>query len=301
MPRFFLTLLVAFFLSIPAATAEDIAASTAEVIVAEAAPQTGEPAVRIFNAEPWQLNFQPPQSPIAHKLDGLHDFLLIIIFAVSIFVLLLMIYIIVRFNRRANPTPATFTHNVKIEFIWTVIPIIILVVIAIPSVRTHYFMEENVDTEMTLKVVGRQWYWQYEYPDHGGFGFDSYMLSDEEALAAGEPRLLGVDNRVVVPVNTNIRVQMTGGDVIHAWAIPALGVKRDAVPGRLNEIWFEAESEGIYYGQCSELCGKLHGFMPIALEVVSQEKFADWVAGQQKEAGIEMKPTDEVTQAEKEI
>lgn len=264
--------------------AEEVAqADPAPVVVAEKSDIVGM-------AHPWQLNFQAPQSPVMEKLYEGHMWLLYLITAVSLFVLAVMIYIVVKFNRKANPNPASFTHNVKLEVIWTVIPIVILVFIAVPSVRTHYFMETAPEeaNAMTLKVTGKQWYWTYQYPDHGGFEFDSYMLSDEEAAKAGEPRLLGVDNRVLVPVNTPVRVLLTGGDVIHAWAIPAFGVKRDAVPGRLNESWFTAKKEGVYYGQCSELCGKLHGFMPIAVEVVSQERFDAWIAAKQQEAGIEV-------------
>lgn len=256
-------------------------------------------------AHPWQLNFQAPQSPVMEQLNNTHTMLLWIITIVSLLVLAITLYIVVKFNRKSNPNAATFTHNVKLEVIWTVIPIIILIAIAVPSVRMHYFMEAVPTTEnaITLKVTGNQWYWSYAYPDHGGFGFDSYMLSDDEAKKAGEPRLLGVDNRVVVPVNTPVHVLLTASDVIHAWALPAFGVKRDAVPGRLNESWFTAQKEGIYYGQCSELCGKLHGFMPIAIEVVSEEKFNEWVAAKQKEAGIEMpaETTPETTEATPEI
>ncbi len=237
-------------------------------------------------AAPWQLNFQAPHSPVMEKLYHMHTALLWTITGVSVFVLALTIYIALKFNRKANPVASTTTHNTMLEIIWTTIPILILIAIAIPSVRAHYFMEEEPENGITLKVTGRQWYWSYEYPDHGNFGFDSYMLSDEEAEKAGKPRLLAVDNPVVVPVNTPVRVLLTGADVIHAWAIPAFGVKRDAVPGRLNETWFEATQEGVFYGQCSELCGVKHGFMPIAVEVVSQEKFDAWIADQQKAAGI---------------
>lgn len=242
---------------------------------------------KLHMAEPWQLNLQHPNSPIMGKLTDLHDFLLIIIFAVSLFVLALMVYICLKFNRKANPVPSTTSHNTRLEIIWTTIPILILIAIAVPSVRTHYFIDVEPEAEMTVKVTGNQWYWHYDYPDHGNFGFDSYMLPDEEAKAKGAPRLLEVDNRMVVPVDTVVRVQLTAADVIHAWAVPALGVKRDAVPGRLNESWFKVEEEGVYYGQCSELCGKLHGFMPVAMEVVSKEAFNSWVAAKQKEAGID--------------
>lgn len=235
--------------------------------------------------EPWQLGFVDPASPVMERLDGLHDFLLWIITLITIFVLVLMVYIAVRFNHKANPVPSKTVHNTRLEVIWTVIPIIVLVAIAIPSLRLHYYMERPVETDMTLKVVGNQWYWHYEYPDHGGFGFDSNMKQASE-LKDGEHRLLAVDNHVVVPVNAKVRVLLTGSDVIHAWAVPALGVKRDAVPGRLNDTWFQATKTGRFYGQCSELCGTNHAFMPIVVDVVEKEEFDRWVAQKQKEAGI---------------
>lgn len=227
--------------------------------------------------QPWQMNFQPAASPVMERLTEVHNELLYLIVAISVFVLLLLAIIAVRFNARANPTPSKTSHNTVLEIVWTVIPIAILVFIAVKSIPLHYYMDEAADADMTLKVVGYQWYWHYEYPDHGDFGFDSYMLKDNER-GENDPRLLAVDNKVVVPVDTTIRVQVTGGDVIHAWAMPAMGVKIDAVPGRLNETWFRATKLGTFYGQCSELCGVGHGFMPIALEVVSQEEFNRWVA-----------------------
>jgi cytochrome c oxidase subunit II len=237
-------------------------------------------------AAPWQLGFPKPASPVMEQLVWLHnDFLLYIITVISVFVLVLMVVIAVKFNRKANPVPSKTAHNTMLEIVWTVIPIFILLVIAIPSLRAHYFIEDESGAEMTLKVLGYQWYWHYEYPDHGGFGFDSYMKKENE-LGPDEHRLLAVDNHVVVPVDTKIHVLMTGADVIHAWAIPALGVKRDAVPGRLNESWFTATKTGRFYGQCSELCGVGHGFMPIVMDVVSKEEFAQWVAAKQKEAGV---------------
>jgi cytochrome c oxidase subunit II len=244
--------------------------------------------------KPWQLGFQTPASPVMEQLYAAHDYLLILITAISLFVLVLLIYICLRFSRKANPVPSKTTHNMRLEVIWTVIPILILVAIAIPSLRLHYYMEDESKAEMTLKVVGYQWYWHYEYPDHGGFGFDSYMKKDKE-LKPGDHRLLAVDNRVVVPVDTNIRVQLTGADVIHAWALPAFGLKRDAMPGRLNETWFKATTIGTFYGQCSELCGVGHGFMPIVVDVVSKEDFAKWVKEKQKEAGAEAAPADKAS------
>jgi cytochrome c oxidase subunit II len=236
-------------------------------------------------AKPWQLGFSPPASPVMEKLNSIHDFLMVIITLISLFVLALLLYICVRFNRRANPVPSKTAHNTKLEVIWTVIPILILVIIAIPSLRLHYYMQRVVEPQMTLKVVGYQWYWHYEYPDQGGFGFDSYMKKKED-LTEGEHRLLAADNHLVVPVDTKIRVLVTGADVIHAFALPAFGIKRDAMPGRLNETWFQAEKTGRFYGQCSELCGVGHGFMPIVMDVVSREEFDDWAKKKQKEAGV---------------
>jgi len=251
-------------------------------------------------ARPWQLDFQEPASTVMEKLVWLHDgFLLYIITIITILVLVLMVYIAIRFNAKSNPVPSKTTHNVRLEVIWTVLPILILVAIAIPSVRIHSFMEQEVEGGITLKVTGYQWYWGYEYPDNGGVNFESRMVADKD-LKEGEPRLLTVDNAVVVPVNTKVRVQTTGADVIHAWAIPAFGIKRDAVPGRLNETWFEATKEGRYYGQCSELCGVNHGFMPIVVDVVSKEKFDAWVAAQPTYTAslpesVEPKSADEAT------
>ena len=228
-------------------------------------------------AEPWQLGFQESASPVMEQLADLHDYVLVIITVITIFVMLLLLYICIRFSRRNNPTPSKTTHNTLIEIIWTVVPVMILIAIAIPSLRLHYYMDRAADPEMTLKVTGYQWYWGYEYPDHDNLSFDAIIKSDDE-LEEGDVRLLSTDKPVVVPVNTTVRVLMTAADVIHAWAIPALGVKQDAVPGRLNETWFEATRTGIYYGQCSELCGIKHGFMPIELHVVEKDEFEAWVA-----------------------
>jgi len=236
-------------------------------------------------AKPWQLGFQTPASPVMEKLFEMHNFLLVVITVITIFVLILLTYICIRFRRKANPVPSKTTHNTKIEIIWTVIPVLILVVIAIPSLRLHYYMQKVVDPELTLKVVGYQWYWHYEYPDQGGFGYDSYIK--KTGLAPDEHRLLAVDNHVVVPVDTKVRELLTGAYVIHSWAMPAFGVKRDAVPGRLNETWFEATKLGRFYGQCSELCGVGHGFMPIVVDVVSKDDFKAWVKKKQDEAGID--------------
>lgn len=263
---------------------------TAALIAPDSFAETGYEGM----ATPWQLNFQAPATPVMEKLYNLHTFLLYIITFISLFVLVLLTYICIRFRRKANPVPSKITHNTKLEIIWTAIPILILVVIAVPSLRLHYFMELPQEADMTLKVVGYQWYWRYEYPDHGGFGFDSYIKKDAD-LEPGEHRLLAVDNRVVVPVDTTVKVLLTGADVIHAWAMPAFGVKKDATPGRLTETWFKATRTGTFYGQCSELCGVGHGFMPIVVDVVSKDDFAAWVARKKQEAGIAEKPPEAET------
>lgn len=231
----------------------------------------------VGHAREWQMNFQPAATPVMEKLSGLHHYLLILVTVIVIFVMGLLSYVCVRFSRKNNPTPSKTTHNTLIEVVWTVVPIIILVGIAIPSLRLHYFMDRAVEPEMTLKVTGYQWYWGYEYPDHDGLSFETYMKKEEE-LIGNEPRLLATDKPVVVPVDTTVRVLTTAADVIHAFAMPAFGVKVDAVPGRLNETWFRATKTGIYYGQCSELCGVGHGFMPIEFRVVEKDVFKAWVA-----------------------
>lgn len=227
--------------------------------------------------QPWEMGLQPAASPVKHALEDFHNLLLVIITGITLLVLALLMVVVTRFSARRNPTPSKTSHNTLLEVAWTVVPVIILIVIAVPSFRVLYTMEVTPEAEMTIKVTGRQWYWDYEYPDQGGFTFSSYMIQDAD-LKLGQKRLLEVDNRVVVPVDTTVRVQVTAGDVIHSWAVPSFGVKKDAVPGRLNETWFKVEKEGVYYGQCSEICGVNHGFMPIAVEAVSKEKFAEWVA-----------------------
>ena len=227
-------------------------------------------------AHPWQLGLQAPVTPVAEQLNDFHNMLLVIITVIAVFVTLLLIYVFIKFNAKANPTPRTTTHNTLLEVLWTAIPILILVIIAIPSFKLLYYADSTKDAEMTIKAVGHQWYWSYEYPDNGNFTFDASMLEEEE-LKDGQPRLLATDEAVVIPVNTNIRLLIAADDVIHAWAIPAFGVKLDGVPGRLNETWVRVEKEGTYYGQCSELCGTGHGFMPIQVKVVSKEAFKVWV------------------------
>jgi cytochrome c oxidase subunit 2 len=226
---------------------------------------------------PWQLGLQQSATPVMDDVVWFHNFLLYIIAAISAFVLLLLLIVMVRFNARANPTPSKTTHNTTIEVIWTVVPVIILVAIAVPSFRLLFLQQTIPPADLTVKAVGRQWYWHYEYPD-SKFEFDSYMLRDNERKE-GQPRLLAVDNDIVVPVNKVVRMLVTADPigVIHAFAIPSFGIKIDAVPGRLNETWFKAAREGVYYGQCSELCGKDHAFMPIAVRVVSDQEFSAWL------------------------
>ncbi len=210
------------------------------------------------------------------NITWFHDFLLIVITLITVFVLLLLLIIIVRFNAKANPTPSKTTHNTLLEVAWTVIPVIILVALVVPSFRLLFFQLNIPQADVTIKATGKQWFWTYNYPDHGKFEFDSLMLQDKDRKA-DQPRLLAVDNELVVPVNKVVRMQVIGADVIHAFAVPSFGIKIDAVPGRLNETWFKAEREGVYYGQCSELCGKDHAFMPIAVRVVKDADFNAWV------------------------
>lgn len=224
----------------------------------------------------WQMGFQPAASPVMENITSFHHILLILITGITLFVLALLLYVMLRFNSRANPVPSTNTHNTPLEIVWTVIPILILVVMAIPSFRLLYLEDVVPESEMTLKLTGNQWFWNVEYPDHDSLTYDITMLEDADR-PADAPRLLAVDNEIVVPVDTTIRVQTTASDVIHAFAMPVLGVKIDAIPGQLNETWFKATREGTFYGQCSELCGSRHAFMPTALKVVSKEAFAAWL------------------------
>ena len=224
----------------------------------------------------WQLGFQEPASPVMRSVLELHDFVLIMMTAITIFVLLLIIYVVIRFRKSANPTPSKRTHNALIEILWTGIPVIILIAMAIPSFKLLYQQDVIPEADMTVKIIGHQWYWEYQYPEQDDISFESYMIPDDE-LEEGDIRLLTVDNKLVLPINKNIHVLVTAGDVLHSFAMPSLGVKKDAVPGRLNETWMNIEKTGIYRGQCSELCGTGHGYMPIVIEAVSQEDFIAWV------------------------
>jgi cytochrome c oxidase subunit 2 len=232
---------------------------------------------------PWQLGLQQSASPVMDSLVAFHNFLLVIITLITIFVLGLLVAVIVKFNARANPAPTRTTHNTLLEVLWTVVPVVILVVIAIPSFRLLFYQQNLPPADLTVKATGKQWYWSYSYPD-AKFEFDSIILQDKDRVKMNPvpPRLLAVDNAMVVPVNKVVRVQTIGAEVIHAFAVPAFGIKIDAIPGRLNETWFKATREGIYYGQCSELCGKDHAFMPIEVRVVSDQAFAAWLEDAKK-------------------
>ena len=225
----------------------------------------------------WQLGFQEAASQSMRNIVNFHNNILLpIIIAISVFVLFLMVYTCIRFRASKNPNPSKRTHNFAVEVLWTLIPCLILIVMAVPSFKILYEQDTIPKAEVTIKAVGYQWYWGYEYPDENII-FESYMIKDED-LKENQPRLLTVDNEVVVPVNKVVKVMITANDVLHAWALPSFGVKRDAVPGRINETWFKAEKVGTYYGQCSELCGIQHAFMPIAVRVVSEEEYVEWLS-----------------------
>ncbi len=230
--------------------------------------------------EPWALYFQTPATPVMEKLKDFHDFLMVVSFFIAFFVFAALFFIILKFREKKNAVPSKTAHNVPLEIIWTLIPVVILVIIGIPSFKIMYFMDHVPKSDLTVKVVGHQWYWSYEYPGTK-IGYDSYIIKDAD-LKPGQPRLLAVDKPLVVPVDTVIEVLLTSSDVIHAWAVPSFGIKKDTVPGRLTQTWMKIKKEGTYYGQCSELCGAGHGFMPIAVQVVSKSEFAKWIENQKQ-------------------
>lgn len=235
--------------------------------------------------EPWQIGLQEPAGSIAQKATDLHNLLLIIISLISVFVLALLVYVGWRFRRDANPTPSKTTHNTTIEILWTVVPVLILVVIAVPSFRLLYYMDETKNAEMVIKVTGNQWYWNYEYMDDQ-IAFDSYMLKDDE-LQPGQPRLLSVDNPLVVPANTKIKMLVTGNDVMHSFFVPSLAVQTYAFIGRVNEVWIDVpEGEKTYYGQCNQICGVNHSFMPIVVKAMAKEEYQAWLADAKQEFAI---------------
>lgn len=231
----------------------------------------------------YQMGFQPAASPVMQQIEDFHRLLVWIIVAVCLFVLGLLVWIVVRYRAGANAVPSKVHHNTLLEVAWTLIPVIILVFIAVPSFRLLYFEAAIPKPDVTIKAIGKQWFWSYEYPGSAaGFTYDSLGLTDADALKAGKPRLLGVDNPIYVPVNKVVEVDTMGADVIHSWAMPQMGVKMDAVPGRINKTWFKSNQTGIFYGQCSELCGARHAYMPIELHVVSEADYAAWLSASKK-------------------
>lgn len=230
---------------------------------------------------PWQLGMQAPATPVKDRLSAFHDELLVIIFLIALFVLGLLLYVIIRFHYKRHPEPTRTSHNTVIEMLWTVVPVLVLVIIAIPSFKLMYYMDRVPNPDMTIKVTGHQWYWSYEYPDQGGLSFDSNLIPEAD-LKPGQKRLLDVDNPLVVPIDTVIRVYVTGTDVIHSWFIPSFGVQEYAIVGRLNETWMKVEHDGVYYGECNQICGINHAFMPIKVQAVSKDEFQRWLVDAKK-------------------
>lgn len=229
---------------------------------------------------PTQLGLRAPATPRMERIIDFHNGLLILITVIVIFVTLLLAWVVIRYNKKANPTPSKTTHNVPLEIVWTLLPALIVAIIAFPSFKMLYYLDRNDNIEMTLKVTGNQWYWNYEYPDYESISFDSFMIPEDEVdESKGQKRLLSTDNPVVLPIDTNIAIQITAKptDVIHAFTVPAFGVKKDAVPGRMNETWIRIDKPGTYFGQCSEICGKDHSYMPIEIKAVTKEEFEKWL------------------------
>ncbi len=243
--------------------------------------QTGQP-------HPWQLGLQQAATPVMEDIIWFHNFLLYLISAITLFVLVLLVVVIVRFNSRRNPVPSRTTHNTLIEVIWTVVPVLILVAIAVPSFRLLFYELKVPQADVTVKATGKQWFWSYQYPD-AKFEFDS-LMTQEKDLKPGQPRLLTVDNEMVVPVNKVVHVITIGADVIHSFSVPAFGIKIDSIPGRINETWFKAERVGNYYGQCSQLCGRDHAFMPISVRVVSDQDYTAWLEAAKKKFAQDNQP-----------
>src|SRR5579862_1813438 len=242
-----------------------------------AVAELGQPA-------PWEYKLQESASPVMDNITWFHNFLLVLITVITLFVLALLVIVVVKFNAKANPVPSKTTHNTLIEVAWTLIPVLILVGIAVPSFRLLFLELDVPKPDLTVKVTGKQWYWSYAYPDNGNFEFDSLMVQDKD-LKPGQPRLLTADKEMVVPVDKVVHVLVTGADVIHSFNVPSFGIRIDAIPGRINDTWFKATKEGVFYGQCSELCGKDHSFMPIAVHVVSQNDFDTWLNSAKQKYG----------------
>jgi cytochrome c oxidase subunit 2 len=244
-----------------------------------------------YGPQPWEVWHTTPATPVAEQLSDFHAMLFFIMLAICLLVFFLLAYVVIRFNARRNPTPSRTAHNTVLEVAWTVLPVVILVVIAIPSFRLLFYLDEVRDAEVTLKVIGHQWYWEYQYPDQGGFSFSSYRVADEDIKPDGR-RILDVDNPVVLPVGTDIRLQITSEDVIHSWGVPSLGFTRDAIPGRLNEITIRIDREGRFFGQCREICGTAHAFMPVVVHAVTKERFNEWLEQAKQEfAGADPLPS----------
>jgi cytochrome c oxidase subunit 2 len=268
-----------------------IAALAAALLLPEGAAFAG-----LGQATPWQIGLQESATPVMDDVITFHNYILWFITGITMFVLALLVIVMVKFNAKAHPTPSRTTHNTLLEVLWTVIPVVILVAIALPSFRYLFIQLNTPPADLTIKATGVTWNWKYDYPDNGDFEFDSLMLPEKD-LKPGQPRLLSVDNEMVVPVNKVVRMQVTGFDVIHSFTVPSFGIKIDAVPGRLNETWFKATKEGWYYGQCSELCGKDHAFMPIAVRVVSEAEFAAWVEEAKKKFASNGLPANNIATA----
>ncbi|ABD90309.1 cytochrome c oxidase subunit II [Rhodopseudomonas palustris] len=247
------------------------------VFAAIAISASGVAFAGLGQPSPWEIKLQDSASPVMDNIIWFHNFLLWLITGITLFVLALLVIVVVRFNAKANPIPSRTTHNTLIEVAWTIVPVLILVAVAVPSFRLLFQQLDIPKADLTIKATGNQWNWSFSYPDDK-IDFTSIMLTDEERakITPTPPRLLAVDNEVVVPVDKVVRVQTTANDVIHSFAIPSFGIKIDAIPGRLNETWFKATKQGKFYGQCSELCGKDHAFMPIVISVVSDEEYAAW-------------------------
>jgi cytochrome c oxidase subunit II len=247
---------------------------------------------------PWELGLQQSATPVMDDITWFHNFLLWLIAGIVLFVLALLTIVVIKFNARANPEPSRTTHNTAIEIIWTVVPVLILVMVAVPSFRLLFYQLKVPAADVTVKVTGKQWFWSYSYPD-SKFEFDSLMVQDKD-LKPGQLRLLSVDNDMVVPVNKVVKVLVTGADVIHSFSVPSFGIKIDAIPGRINETWFKADREGMYYGQCSQLCGRDHAFMPIAVRVVSEKEYTAWLdQAKKKFANDNVAPPNAVAVADK--
>jgi cytochrome c oxidase subunit II len=289
--RLFLSLLIGLMAMPVTAQAETLVAAPVQAVtttdVPTAAPQFVAPSPGFGQPAENGIALQAPVTKIGREAHSMVDNVVNpVMFIVSIFVLALLGWTVFRYRVAANPKASRTSHNTLVEVVWTVVPVLILVWIAVPSFRLLANQYSPPKADITIKATGHQWYWEYEYPDQGAFSFDSVMLTKAEAEKRGSPNLLDVDNRVVLPVGATVRVLTTAADVIHAWAMPSFWVQMDAVPGRVNETWFKAERPGVYFGQCFQLCGTKHGFMPIAVEIVSKERFAEWIAAKQKENGI---------------